>query len=194
MELTPQEEEVLAYLEELVATKAVKLSSDAEPLLIRKFHWINKGSMYGLMMKLAKVMKRRRQEKIEKSGDAVPYAPKMLTAEILTNAKRDLEERYKEYVPKLYNRDLYKPRFEDLSVIPVVNDTNENPIIARASIRISEEMFWYGRKTFWFTYNIWQSGMVLPVEKETELTSPTGKHAYMQPVNEWVEALLAANK
>ncbi len=186
--LTHQEEEVLAYLEELVATKAVKMSSDAEPLLIRKFHWLNKGSIYGLMMKLAKVMKHRRQEKIEKSDDAAGKAPKMLTTEVLTAAKRDLEERYKEYVPKLYNRDLYKPRFEDLSIIPVVNDNSENPIIARASIRISEEMFWYGRKTFWFTYNIWQSGMVFPVEKETELTSPTGKHAYMQPVTEWVEA------
>lgn len=194
--LTDQEKEALAYMEELVANKTIRMSSEAELHLYRKFHWLSRSSTYLLVMKLGKLMLRKRQEKekIESLSGQKRKQPNMLTFEILRDAKADLEKRYAEYVPKLYNRAISKPRFEDLSIHPVKDDGTDNPIIAQASIRISEEMWWYGRRTFWFTYNIWRSGMVFPVEKETELTCPTGKNAYKQATEEWVDALFEANK
>ena len=47
---TNNELEVFAYIQELVRTRQVKMSSDAEPILRRKFDWVTMNSAYRLAM------------------------------------------------------------------------------------------------------------------------------------------------
>lgn len=47
---TDAELEVFAYIQELIRTKQVHMSSDAEPILRRKFDWVTMTSSYRLAM------------------------------------------------------------------------------------------------------------------------------------------------